>query len=262
MLPRPPITDHPSPPTHPGGGPPPPLPTPTHLCPPTPLQGGPRDPAGRQQLQLRRRHLLLWHREWWGPWGPARPCSGAWACCCSRPAAAAAFALPIPPALHALSLPPHPLLLDECSAPAPVASIRRNVAPCPAPSHPQVLWEIVTGERPQRGSLRAPLVPTECPQVVADLIHRCTLADPTARPTAAQLVHELGELARTPRPGGAAAAAAMQCARSTSVVPGAAPDSLAEPSAPAGQQQQQPPTQQQSPWPRLQHAPTAPPPTS
>ena len=28
-----------------------------------------------------------------------------------------------------------------------------------------VLWEIVTGERPQRGSLRPPRVPEECPQV-------------------------------------------------------------------------------------------------
>ena len=28
-----------------------------------------------------------------------------------------------------------------------------------------VLWEIVTGERPRRGSLRSPRVPEECPQV-------------------------------------------------------------------------------------------------
>ena len=28
-----------------------------------------------------------------------------------------------------------------------------------------VLWEVVTGERPQRGSLREPRVPQECPQV-------------------------------------------------------------------------------------------------
>lgn len=27
-----------------------------------------------------------------------------------------------------------------------------------------VMWEIVTGERPQRGSLRMPRVPEECPQ--------------------------------------------------------------------------------------------------
>ena len=127
-----------------------------------------------------------------------------------------------------------------------------------------MLWEIVTGERPQRGSLRAPLVPTECPQAVADLIHRCTLADPTARPTAVQLVHELGELARTPRRGGAAS----QPASPTREDPEVAPAPLAAPpvpSAPAGQQEQkqQPPAQQQSPWLRLQHAPpAAPPPTS
>jgi hypothetical protein len=28
-----------------------------------------------------------------------------------------------------------------------------------------VMWEIMTGERPQRGSLREPRVPQECPQV-------------------------------------------------------------------------------------------------
>ena len=28
-----------------------------------------------------------------------------------------------------------------------------------------VMWEILTGERPQRGNLREPRVPQECPQV-------------------------------------------------------------------------------------------------
>jgi serine/threonine protein kinase len=36
-----------------------------------------------------------------------------------------------------------------------------------------VMWEIITGERPQRGNLRAPRVPEECPQDVADLLAAC-----------------------------------------------------------------------------------------
>ena len=36
-----------------------------------------------------------------------------------------------------------------------------------------VLWEIVTQEMPQRGRLRDPDVPRECPQAVADAIQAC-----------------------------------------------------------------------------------------
>ena len=36
-----------------------------------------------------------------------------------------------------------------------------------------VLWEIVTEEMPQRGRLRDPAVPRECPQAVADAIQAC-----------------------------------------------------------------------------------------
>lgn len=34
-------------------------------------------------------------------------------------------------------------------------------------------WQLVTGEHPQRGAMRAPRVPEECPQSVADLILEC-----------------------------------------------------------------------------------------
>ena len=59
-----------------------------------------------------------------------------------------------------------------------------------------VLWEIVTGERPRRGSLRPPAVPRECPAEVADLIRRCTSPDPAARPTAQQAMEQLGAMLR------------------------------------------------------------------
>ena len=61
------------------------------------------------------------------------------------------------------------------------------------------LWEIVTGEHPQRGNMRAPRVPEECSQEVADLIQRCMAFDPTQRPTALVVMQELGVLSRSVR---------------------------------------------------------------
>ena len=75
-------------------------------------------------------------------------------------------------------------------------------AACPAPLCAVVLWEIVTGEQPARGRLRPPRVPQECPQEVADLITRCTSADPGQRPTAQQLMEQLGLLLRRGPRGG------------------------------------------------------------
>ena len=57
-----------------------------------------------------------------------------------------------------------------------------------------VLWELVTGERPQRGQMRLPQVQEECPPEVTDLIQRCAAVDPTARPSAEQLLRELAAL--------------------------------------------------------------------
>ena len=50
-----------------------------------------------------------------------------------------------------------------------------------------VLWEIVTHEMPQRGTIRDVLVPSECPQEVADLIAACMQRDAKARPSAREV---------------------------------------------------------------------------
>ncbi|KAL4452702.1 hypothetical protein ABPG75_008364 [Micractinium tetrahymenae] len=54
-----------------------------------------------------------------------------------------------------------------------------------------VLWELITGEKPTRGRLRAPRVPEECPQEVADLMMECMRLDPSQRPTAQQVMQRL-----------------------------------------------------------------------
>lgn len=59
-----------------------------------------------------------------------------------------------------------------------------------------LLWEIITGERPVRGHLRA-LLPEECPQEAAALFMECVQTEPSARPTAASLVQRLEALARS-----------------------------------------------------------------
>ena len=110
---------------------------------------------------------------------------------------AAAAAADQSPLQFALWFVLHSLLVAEFLAPN--ASCMRNVAPCSASVRPQVLWGIVTGERPQRGNLRAPRVPEDCPQEVAGLIQQCTAFDPTKRPTALALMQELGVLSRSVR---------------------------------------------------------------
>ncbi|KAL4431038.1 hypothetical protein ABPG75_006294 [Micractinium tetrahymenae] len=64
-----------------------------------------------------------------------------------------------------------------------------------------VLWEIITGERPQRGRLRSPKVPDECPREVADLLDRMLSQDPAERPTAPEVLQELGQLLSSARSG-------------------------------------------------------------
>eukprot|EP00884_Botryococcus_braunii_P016160 jgi/Botrbrau1/3227/Bobra.174_1s0004.2 len=56
-----------------------------------------------------------------------------------------------------------------------------------------VLWEIVTGERPRRSCIRAPRVPEECSQEIADLIDRCCAPNSKDRPTAKDIMRFLGE---------------------------------------------------------------------
>ncbi|KAL4442935.1 hypothetical protein ABPG77_008426 [Micractinium sp. CCAP 211/92] len=56
-----------------------------------------------------------------------------------------------------------------------------------------LLWEVVTGLFPARGSMREPL-PEECPPEAAALMAACLQEDPSQRPTAAQLVARLRQL--------------------------------------------------------------------
>ncbi|PRW57729.1 Serine threonine- kinase CTR1 [Chlorella sorokiniana] len=62
-----------------------------------------------------------------------------------------------------------------------------------------LLWEIVTGERPQRGQLRLPRVPEECPQAASDLLLQCLHQDPAQRPTALELMQRLEPLVGPPK---------------------------------------------------------------
>ncbi|KAK9794318.1 hypothetical protein WJX73_006706 [Symbiochloris irregularis] len=70
---------------------------------------------------------------------------------------------------------PEVLLGDKCTVQADIYS------------YGILLWELVTGEVPLRGKLRPPVIPQECPQMVADLIEACMQHDPAARPTAQQI---------------------------------------------------------------------------
>jgi RecB family endonuclease NucS len=59
---------------------------------------------------------------------------------------------------------------------------------------PPTLCVLCAGERPVRGQLRMPAVPDECPQAVADLLMECLSLEPTARPSAQQLLRRLETL--------------------------------------------------------------------
>ncbi|KAK9831783.1 hypothetical protein WJX74_009158 [Apatococcus lobatus] len=50
-----------------------------------------------------------------------------------------------------------------------------------------VLWELATGEAPQRGQLRDVKVPEECPLAVAELIEKCLKRRPRLRPSAREV---------------------------------------------------------------------------
>ena len=54
-----------------------------------------------------------------------------------------------------------------------------------------VIWELVTGQVPERGRLRKPVAPAECPAGIADLIEACLTHDPSARPSARQVYDSL-----------------------------------------------------------------------
>ncbi|KAK9832049.1 hypothetical protein WJX81_002111 [Elliptochloris bilobata] len=77
-----------------------------------------------------------------------------------------------------------------------------------------VIWELVTGQMPERGRLRKPIAPAECPAVIAELIEACLTHEPAARPSARQVYDRLMsspigappgmKTAATAPPGGAA----------------------------------------------------------
>lgn len=70
------------------------------------------------------------------------------------------------------------------------------------------IWELVTGQVPERGRLRKPVVPAECPPVIAELIEACLTHDPAARPDARQVFDCLMASPAAPPPGLAPAATA------------------------------------------------------
>jgi serine/threonine protein kinase len=58
-----------------------------------------------------------------------------------------------------------------------------------------VIWELVTGETPVRGSMRPVRVPEECPAAVAALMQRCMAMAPADRPDADEVGRQLQRLA-------------------------------------------------------------------
>lgn len=75
------------------------------------------------------------------------------------------------------------------------------------------------GERPVQGKLRALQVPAECPQAVADLCARCMAVDPAQRPSAREVMEELGEAAAA-KQGSASKLAVAGAMASTGTAPG------------------------------------------
>ena len=55
-----------------------------------------------------------------------------------------------------------------------------------------VIWELCTGEEPQRRHCR-PIVPTEAPIAVCNLVDRCRLPDPAARPSIGEVYREISQ---------------------------------------------------------------------
>ncbi len=68
--------------------------------------------------------------------------------------------------------------------------------PAPKPVQPcaragVIIWELATGQVPERGRLRQPVTPDECPVAIAELIEACLAYDPAARPDARQVYDAL-----------------------------------------------------------------------
>ncbi|KAK9829556.1 hypothetical protein WJX72_006471 [[Myrmecia] bisecta] len=66
-----------------------------------------------------------------------------------------------------------------------------------------VLFELVSGEQPQRGKLRDLRVPEECPASIARMIDACLAIDPAQRPTAKELFNTIRDTLDAPQCGSA-----------------------------------------------------------
>lgn len=54
-----------------------------------------------------------------------------------------------------------------------------------------LLWEVCTGELPERGQMRPLEAPVDCPQSIVVLQQRCVATDPSLRPDSAEVVEVL-----------------------------------------------------------------------
>lgn len=75
---------------------------------------------------------------------------------------------------------------------APEVLLGRPVSPkADVYSYGVVLWELATNERPERGMLRPPRIPQECPEEVGKLIDACLSEEPRARPSMLEVIEVL-----------------------------------------------------------------------
>ncbi len=55
-----------------------------------------------------------------------------------------------------------------------------------------VIWELCTGEEPQRRHCR-PILPDEAPTAVCDLVDRCRALDPATRPNISEVYRDVAQ---------------------------------------------------------------------
>lgn len=80
---------------------------------------------------------------------------------------------------------------------APEVLLGRPVSPkADVYSYGVVLWELATNERPERGMLRPPRIPQECPEEVGRLIDACLSEEPRSRPTMVEVIEVLSGMQR------------------------------------------------------------------
>lgn len=66
--------------------------------------------------------------------------------------------------------------------------------PCACCSFGVVLWELTTGRLPEGRHLREFTAADDCPASVDALMNACLSEDPSARPSAVDIVHALQDL--------------------------------------------------------------------